>query len=116
MTTPKEIIMEVDDCWVERWGPEVAAMQRTTEDECFAAFRVTFTLTRDEAIRLLGKGHLPRLSGTGTPAVVTDDMPKSGERWKLVRVVPLLQSISPLDKNPASVILKGRRRAIQWKA
>ena len=78
--------MEVDEAWVERWDPDIARAQRMTEDECFAAFRVTFTLTRNEAITLLGKGNLPRLSGTSVPAVASDEMPQNGERWALVKV------------------------------
>jgi hypothetical protein len=80
--------MEVDDAWVERWDPDIARQSHMTEDECFAALRVTFTLTKDEAIKMLGKGNLPTLSGEGIPSVSNDDLPHNGERWALVRVLP----------------------------
>lgn len=84
----KGFTMEVDDAYAERWDPDIARQCHMTEDECFAAFRVTFTLTKDEAIALLGKDNLPTLSGTGIPTVTADDLPRNGERWKLVRVKP----------------------------
>ena len=79
---------EVDDAWLERWDPDIAHLSHMTEDECFAAFRVTFTLTRDEAIAILGKGNLPTLSGEGIPSVSNNDLPHNGERWALVKVTP----------------------------
>ena len=74
----------VDDCWAERWDPGTARACHMTEDQCFAALRVTFTLTREQAVALLGEGNLPRLP-VHESAVTTEDMPRNGQRWRLVR-------------------------------
>jgi len=75
----------VDDCWVERWHPDVA-QRHGGEDECFAALRVTFTMSREQAIAILGEDNLPHLPVMES-AVVSDDMPAHGQRWRLVRVM-----------------------------
>ena len=74
----------VEDCWVERWPGTVAATCGG-EDACFAVFRVMFSLTREQAIALLGEGNLPRLPIMES-ASATEDMPRNGQRWRLARV------------------------------
>jgi len=77
--------MEVDDAWVERWDPDIARQYHMSEDECFAALRVTFTLTRQEAIELLGEDNLPGLP-VKESAVSCKELPHNGEMWKIVKV------------------------------
>jgi len=89
MTPLKAFQGLVDDAWIERWSEEIAS-KCGGEDRCYAAFRVTITLTREEARKLVGEENFKRLEERPPPPargmVTTDDLPHNGQRWALVRI------------------------------
>jgi hypothetical protein len=79
-----EFLGEVDDCWIQRWSQAVVNSSGGSTDDCFAALRVTFTLNKDQAIKLLGADNLP--AQVKHDLRVSDKLPRNGETWALARV------------------------------